>query len=140
MQHAVLCGDGTCGKIDSLTIAIDTITVTKRTSEEMEEEIITLYRGGMSPYKIAQYYHGTITHGGVRNVLLRAGEKTRNRSEVKQRYDVDLAKLVHLYLDEGWSTYRIGKELDIPPSVVWLRLHKAGIKTRDIHEARSGDE
>ena len=123
-----------------MTITIDTKTVTKRTSEEMKKEIITLYHGGMSPYKIAQYFKGTITHGGVRNVLLRAGERIRNRSEVKQRYDIDLAKLVHLYLDNGWSTYRIGKELDIPPSAVWFRLHKAGIKTRDIHEARSGDE
>ncbi len=123
-----------------MTITIDTRTVTKRTSEEMEEEIITLYRGGMSPYKISQYFKGMITHGGVRNVLLRAGERIRNRSEVKERYDIDLEKIVHLYLDDKWSTYRIGQELDIPPSVVWYRLHKAGIKTRDIHEARSGGE
>lgn len=104
----------------------------------MEEEIITLYRGGMSPYRIERYFKGRITHSGVRNILLRAGIKTRNRSEVKERYDVDLAKIVHLYLDNKWSTYRIGQELDIPPSVIWYRLNKAGIKTRDLQKAKLG--
>jgi len=105
----------------------------------MEEEIITLYRGGMSPYQIERYFEGKITHGGARNVILRAGIPTRNRSDVKKRYDLDMKKIVHLYLDDQWSTYRIGQEFDVPPSVIWHRLNQAGIRTRDIRNAKAGN-
>lgn len=114
--------------------------IMKRTPEEMAEEIIALYRQGMSPYQIERFFEGKITHGGARKVILRAGIPTRNRSEVKQRYNLDMEKIVHLYLDDQWSTYRIGQEFNVPPSVIWSRLNQAGIKTRSNHEAKTGDD
>ncbi len=122
-----------------MTTTTDTETVTKATDPAMEEKIIKLYKQGHSPYKIAEMLKGKITHGGVRNVLLRAGIETRSRSEVKKRYKLDMAYVTDLYENKGWSTYRIGKHLNVPAAVIWYNLDKVGVKTRSLDEAKDPD-
>jgi len=50
-----------------------------------------------------------------------------NWKRKKNHPEVDWNELVHLYVEDKLSMYKIAKKLGLPPSTVWLYLKKVGV-------------
>ena len=106
--------------------------MTRRLSPAELDQVIELYRLGLSTYKLARRF-GTDRHT-ITGHLRRGGVTLRSRNKLTPHL---VERAIRLYTD-GQSLAMIGKELGLSATTVGKAVTDAGIRLRDQH-GRQGD-
>jgi DNA-binding CsgD family transcriptional regulator len=101
--------------------------MTRKLSPTEVSQLIDLYNGGLSTYKLARQF-GTNRHT-ITDHLRRGGVTLRSRQKLTPELE-EQAK--QLYAD-GHSLAAIGKQVGLTPTAVGNALKRAGVKLRDPH-------
>ncbi len=95
----------------------------RRLSEEERTSLAEDYRSGMTVYELAAKF------GIDRSKhLKRMGVDMRRQGLAEEQID----EAVRLYVEQRWSSVRIGEKLGVDHGTVWNRLRERGVSMRDI--------
>jgi DNA invertase Pin-like site-specific DNA recombinase len=105
--------------------------MTRRLSPTELQQVIELYRLGLSTYKLARQF-GTNRHT-ITGHLRRGGVALRSRHKLTPHL-IEQAK--QLYAD-GASLAVIGTQFGLSPTTIGTALTKAGVRLRDAHSRQT---
>ena len=101
--------------------------MTRRLNPAELEQVIELYRLGLSTYNLARRF-GTDRHT-ITGHVHRGGVALRSRDKLTRQV---IEQAVQSYAD-GYSLATIGKQLGLSPTTVGKAITNAGVRLRDPH-------